>query len=846
MTDRTLKAILVLEATQWAVGAEHAGESTEELEARLRRLQDAADGVSADHLVKEQDKVRDSSSKTGTELDKVGDSIEKLDHTQLSLTQVDTALGKAAEDASVKGEEIGRRLGDGVEEGVQDLPEKIRPTTEKIPEPFGPAGDKAARTFEENFTKHHSEFVSYAKTLSDDFYTKFNGESSKALDELNRLFNAKFDAGGLSASALFMDSFGKKVKGSAEQESTGLVSLLTNAMEKAGVKAGDLFGNGIIGGVQTALKIFQALPPEAQAAVAAGAATAGVVFGSVFMAAADAAVLGVVGAGGLIAGIVAEAKNPQVTAAFSALKETLSDDLSQAASSFIKPMTRSASVIGAAFDSEMPNLERFFDELAPAIDRLANGAARLVEEIGNGLATSGGAADEVLNAIADILPIIGAGVEQFLADIAAGGSGAADIIRVIGVLLTGVLLAAGNMIETGSVMFEGMMIGARALLVPLALLLKALSGIPGIGGAAKAALEALDNTFDAGNTKGKGAANSMQDFADATGQAGDAAGVADKAISDLFDGFAKGANASIQADQAVMDYKDSLIQLAQSIQQNGHDTTEATAAGRALKQQFDATATSALSAADAARQNAVSQGSDGVGAAHAYSQALSGNISQLAATAEQEGYSKQATAALIAELFGVPKDIATEFATPGAAAAKKAAQDLEYAIQAIQTKKEIDIYLNVHGQVPDPTPGSGGNTNYGFRYGGINHAATGLITGAKTAGIYSNGPFTMFAEPATVEEAFVPKATPDVDRARAITEQAAAWHGGHVQWGNGPVQHAPMGSAGGGYASASDIADRLAQRLAPLVGNITNNFTAVEADPNKIGEAIYWSTKAKG
>lgn len=842
MSDRTLKAILILEASQWAEGAAHAGESTEELEERLKRLQDTADGVNADHLVKEQDKVSNSSSKTSESLDGVGKSIEDLDHQQLSLTPVETALGKVAEDASVKGEQIGRNLGDGVGKGVEDLPEKIRPTTDKLPEPFGPSGDKAGRTFAENFEKHHSEFVAFGKTMGDDFYKSFNGDSEGALSKLNQLFNESFDKGGLSAASLFSSSFDKRVKSSKPAD--GAVGAILQAMEKAGVEGGDLLGNGIIGGIQNAFKIFQALPPEAQAGVAGAAVAAGVIFGAAFMAAADAAVLGIVGAGGLVAGIIAEVHNPAVTAAFSGLAGTVSDDMAQAASSFLSPLKNAAGILGDAFDSTMPNLEAFFNELAPSIDRLANGAGILVQELGAGLAASGGSASQVLNAIADILPIIGFGVAEFFAELAAGGTGAADIVRLLGTLIAGTLIVLGNGIETGAVLFQGLTIGAEGLLAPLMLILKALEGIPGIGGAAKAALVGINNAFDGGASKSHTAASGVNDFATAARGTADAAVAADKAVSDLFDEFEKGASNSLQADQAAIDYKNSLTQLAQSIQQNGHDTTEATAAGRALKAQFDSTAQSALSAADAARQNAESQGLGGVAAAHAYSQALAGNISQLAASAEQEGYSKQATAALIAELFGVPKDIATEFATPGAAAAKKAAQDLEYAIAAIQTKKDIDIYLNVHGQVPDPTPGYGGNTNYGFgalgTVHGVRHAATGMLD----AGVYSDGPI-MFAEPATGGEAFVPRLTPDVDRARAITEQAAAWHGGHVQWGNGPVTAAPMGS--GTSASPEAIGRAVRDYLAPLVGNsVTNQFTAVEADPQRIAEAIYFTTKSRG
>jgi hypothetical protein len=672
--------------------------------------------------------------------------------TEKVTRKVDDDLTKAAPGI---GEEVGKGLGDGLEKGI------------------GPSGEKAARNFKENFEQHKSEFLAFAKTFGDDFYKQFNGNGEAALSELNKLFNKEFDSGGLDASNVWWKAFDKSVKSAAPKSASGLFESFGIAAEKAGVEGGDVFGNGIIDGAKNAFKIFSELPPEVQLAVGGAAATAGLLFGSFLAASASAAILGVLGGGALAAGIIAEAKNPEVSAAFSGMANTVQADLEQAASPFIDRLVGSAGIIRDTFDSEMPDLENLFNTLAPSITRLTDGASQFVQELVQGADEAGPQMANVLGAVADILPVIGGGLKEMMSEIADGGQGAADAIRVIGTTLAGLLIFIGFILDEGSTMFEGMMNGARTALIPLEYLLKALSGVPGIGGAAKSALKDLNDTFYGGETSSKRAASGVKDFGDTTEKAAQAAKEADDAVQKLFDDFNNDAKASLNADESMIAYKNSLVQLKAALDGSDKSLDLNTAAGRALKQQFDQTATAALDSADAVRKNAENSGANGVQAAHAYSAALAGNISELAATAEQAGMSRAATANLIATLFGIPKDVATEFATPGAAAAKQAAEDLEYAIQAIETKKEIDIYVNTHySKTTQNTPGY---SQYGFgsyRYGGIRHAATGLLD----AGVYNDGP-VVFAEPETGGEAFIPRLTNDPLRSMNILAEAASWYG---------------------------------------------------------------------
>lgn len=717
--------------------------------------------------------------------------------TEKATAKVDDGFSKAAPGIGTK---AGHDIGAGLE-------------TE-----LGSSGDRSARNFAENFEQHRSEFTAFAKTFGDDFFKQFQGNSEGALNELNKQFNAKFDSGGLSASSLFFAQFDKRVKGAATSDAEGLMGTLTKAMEDAGVEGGDLFGSGIVDGASNALKVFSQLPPEAQAGIAGAAVAAGVIFGSALAAAADAAILGAVGGIGLVAGILAETKDPRVSSAFSDLKTHLTDDLQEAASSFVGPLTRGVTTLEGAFDAAMPNLERGFSTLAPAIDRLATGAGILVQELSEGFADAGPGIVEVLNAMADILPIIGGGMKIFLDEIATGGPGAADIVRLIGYFVSGLIIALGNGIETGAVLFQGIEDGAKFALWPLEALLKAMSGLPGVGGAAKDALKALNDMFDGGSTKSKNAANGVDLFTNSTTDAGNAANKAASSIADLYDAFSKTANAALQADQTSNSYRDALNSLGKSAQQNGVALTGNSAAALANRQAFDQAAQAALSNADAVKSNALAQGKDGVTAANLYDQALAGNISQLASSARQAGYNRGQVAQMIATMFGIPKNIATLFATPGAAAAKQAADALQKAILGIPLYRRIDIeYDEVHyTSYQQIQPGHGGNDpGGGKRFGGIHHAASGLVNALNStapAGIYSNGPFVMFAEPETGSEAFIPQLTTDPARAVQVLQQAAQWY---------HLAVVPAGTATGSTAATAGAAATPGSARAAAGGGIS-------------------------
>lgn len=840
MSDRTLKAVMVMEVAQWHEAARNAGDDLDTLEAKLRRLDEAASDTSGtDKLVSSQEKVRDSSGKTSEAVDDVGRSIQELDHQQLSLTPVETALGKVAEDASVKGEQIGRNLGDGIGKGVQDIPEKIKPTTEKLPTPFGPAGDKAGATFAENFKKHHDDFVTFAASLSKDFYDRFKGDSAAALDEVNNLFNRRLADGAYDGATIFSKGFATRLSsGKGDELSTWLGKMLPGAA-KSGDEAGGVFGNGIVGGATNAFKILGSMPPEAQAAIIAWAVAVGVLASSFIAATISAALLGAAGTLGLAAGIAAEAKDPRIAAAFARLKSDAADTLTGAAHEFVTPVENAIDTLDEALHKGEPDLQRWFDALSPSIERLANGAGILVDDVLAGLADSGEADALVLNQLADILPMIGTGIKIFLDEIKGGGQGAADGLKLIAIAIVGILIAAGGILEVFSMIFQFVDSGVEDTVGMVKLLVDVLAKIYPSWKPIASAVDSVAASLARTTGASKGAADATDRYGTSAQQAATSAQSLSDAIEQNTTDYDNLVGANLSAASSALQFQNSLAALSKAAQDNGTSLDTSTAAGRANTQSLLDAENAARSAADAIRQQTAN--TEGATAGdYAYSASLGNSAAALYKSATAAGFNKDAVAQMISKMLGIPASVITQYLAPGGAGVQAL---IDY-INSHAVDKTVDIVYNErhYTSYQQVQPGHGGNDPGGF-LGTIHHAAAG---GVFDAGVYSDGPI-MFAEPQTGGEAFIPRMTSDPDRARAVTEQAAAWHGGHVQWGNGPVQHAPVpAGAGGGYASASEMADRLAQRLAPLVGNITNNFNQVEADANRIGEAVFWSTKKRG
>jgi hypothetical protein len=746
VSDRTVKAILIAEYAIFKEGVARAGESVEEFEERIRRLQDAAgDSSGTDRMVKEQEKVRDSSTKTSKAVEDVKTSIEDLGHTQLSITEVDTALGKAAEDAKVKGEEIGKGLGDGVEKGSRDLPERIKPTTDRLPEPFGPAGKKSSDRFK--------------------------------------------------------DMFSQDLAGS-------------------GVGWGDLLGSGIMGGIKNSVKVgfsfISQMPPEVQAPIAIAGGAAGVVL----ISALNGALLGGVGALGLAAGIIAEAKDPGIQEQFGFLKNQFSDTMTNAGHSFIVPVQESIGILNNAMFEMGDSLTSFEGKISPAVVGLARNFGRAADEVAQGLDTAGGSSEKILEAVGQSVAFLGGSVKVFLQEISIGGESGAQSIKLISVAAGVALDTLGVFFITAAMGWNTFKFGVQSALLPLELILKAMIAMHIAGGTAKNILDGINGVLGNNSSKARQAKGATDDLAGSMGKGADAAKKMADALNADTDAYDKLIGVNLGAAQSLLQFRNDLAAVTQAAQDNGTSLDQSTAAGRANMGALLDAAGAARSSAEALRdQTTASQGAAAGDAA--FSSSLGNSAAQLYSTAVAAGFNKDAVAQMIASMLNVPQSVVSQFLAPGGAGVQAL---IDY-INSHAVDKTVDITYNErhYTSYQQVQPGHGGSDPGGF-LGTVHHAATG---GVFDAGVYSNGPI-LFAEPQTGGEAFIPRQTPDEDRARRITEQAAAWHGGRVAWNNGPVQHAPMtgGGAAGAGLSMDGLAGALSSRLAPALATLAR---AVEA-----------------
>jgi hypothetical protein len=646
----------------------------------------------------------------------------------------------------------------------------------RVKSSFETGGDEAGATLEENIKKHGNSLLAFANTLGKDFWTKFQGNMPGALDEANRLFNDKMGSGGTSSSSKFMDAFGKKFndKGSNKGILGNFMGDIEEAAGKAGMEAGDIFGNGIAGGVGNAFKIFSQLPPEAQAAIAAWAAAVALAFSSFFAASASAAILGIVGGLGLAAGIAAEMKSPLITDGWNYFKSTATDVFEESAHSFQVPVSQALGILRDDLRSAQPELTHWFETIAPAITTLASAVGDLIGDLAHGFSQSAGAQREVLDGLASSIDIIGKGLEIFFSELQGSGKGAAEALQAIGYLITGLLIGFGNALAAGSMMFEGITAAAKFFLTDVVAIIDVL------GKAHIIPQSWVDSVNNAYNSMGKvpSAAKGASDGVDAFGKSADDATDPTAALSakvnDLTDAFDSAAGSAISADQSAISFASSLKNLKAQADQGTHSMNQNTDASRDLRSHFDAAAQAALSQAEAVRKAAEASGQNGVQASAAYSRALSSNIQSLVNSATAAGMNKDEVATMISTMFGIPKSLATQFFTPGGAAA----QNL---IDWINANAHDRTMIIRYGYIPISNqqlpPGFGGSNPGGY-LGTVHHAATG---GVFDAGVYSHGPI-VFAEPETNPatggmEAFIPRMTSDPARVRTVLAEAASWYG---------------------------------------------------------------------
>lgn len=576
--------------------------------------------------------------------------------------------------------------------------------------------------------------------------SSFSSKVEKVAKDAGTSLEGEFGKSGGSSGHTFLDGFEKSVKdelgGGNSNKSSGLFS-------------------GLVSGISDS---FSGIPGELKAALIGGAVIASPFIG--------AAVAGAITAGvalaGIAGGIALEFHDPQITAAGSGLGKFLHDTLTTAASSFVEPTLNSISVLDGVIAKEGSRFKSIFDALAPSVQGLAIGFGQFIDKALPGLETLSKASLPILAEISGQLPGLGNAVGDLFRDLASSAKGAGESIVAAFKASEYAIEATGVAVEALSKSFDW------AVNSPIASFLGGLTWTL-----------FAQKVREGSDTAGK----SVDTFADYETNAAAATDRLNAALSKESDSFDKLFNKVLAAENSNLKFLDDVDSLTKALQNNGGTLDQNTAKGRANAEALLATA----QAAEDSRTANIANGMSVTDANAKYG----AQIQQLYKVGAQYGLTKQQVDKLIGSINAVPKTKTTTISS-NAAQVKANVDALKNSLDALHdhsftVTEYIDILTSGHQpgvSTQNSNQGGIGNMLGDHRLGGIQRAATGLISGPSTtaAGIYADGPLTMFAEPSTVQEAYIPMVTPDPARRLAVLAEAASWAG---------LSLVPGGSAGG-------------------------------------------------
>lgn len=284
------------------------------------------------------------------------------------------------------------------------------------------------------------------KALNDEWGKGFDLDVSKRIDLNNRNLNA------LHKTLRLLTNEAKN------QPDKGLFGFFANAATgaaKAGTDSATTFSAAFQGGI---LSGFKALPAPAQAAIISGLAGALAAVAPFIGATISAAVIGGVGAGGLVGGIVLAARSAKVQAAFKDFAGSALQSLTDSAQSFVDPLTRVAKIFKDAFTGGpiAGGLQKTFESLSKSLEPLARGLVGLVAKALPGLQKIAEAAGKLFTKLGAEMPRFGAALSSFFESLANNADGAIDALVTILRLTEGIIIAFGKWAGEASRVFHSL------------------------------------------------------------------------------------------------------------------------------------------------------------------------------------------------------------------------------------------------------------------------------------------------------------------------------------------------------------------------------------------------------
>lgn len=630
-------------------------------------------------------------------VDDLGDEVKQLDHELDKLPTDATKAAAAMKLLSGDVESVGKHVDDlGTKNsGLAALDSKIRETQKEV-------------------RKLADEFV---KTGDVDVFRKL-GDAEGRLRGLRDTRKALADA-------IIPD--GKDVVANVD----GLFKRIAGRAEEWGNKIGGLLPASISGALSTPV----AGPIIAAALLAVLASVTAIILANV-----GGLVLAAGGAGLVGAGIVgAILGNPEVVGAawkreFSGFK----DELMSATNVFRDPMLDAAHEFGAVIRGI--DFDHIFARAAEWMPGLIKGAALLVQYLGEAAESLADGAGPAMEALTDELPKIGLAIKTAVDSIAAGGEGGATALRDLLQIIEVVIVGLGKMIQLAENTYTAFD-KIRHFAFPdswldtnsLAPLQQVGRTIGDVGSEAQHTVDDL---------------NALSSKLNETAVSADtlAAGMVDKLFT-----------TTMNIDQAVLGFAESLTRLDEVMDRNGKTIDIHTAKGQANREAI----LNAVTANMRLYQAQVAAGMSAEDAAQDYDSNTGALIRQL----RQAGLTAAQVDELIGKYKNIPDTVNTTIAMEGLT---KAISQLDETLRLINGLHDRTITVTVK-QVGDLPRGQ--SRGAGWATGGIRRAQTGMVVPPSDPGTILMG------EPQTGGEALIPLRGISQPTAMGLLNTAGAGYG---------------------------------------------------------------------
>lgn len=579
----------------------------------------------------------------------------------------------------------------------------------------------------------------------------------------------------------------------ADLKSQGGTSIFGSLVEdagKSGAQAGSTFASLFQGGI---IKMFMALPSEVQAVLVVVAALLAAVLASAIGAALNGAILGALGGGLLVGAIIAQANDPSVSAAFSALGKRIGNDFATAARPAIAPLAYSAAIFEQAWRQSISKIDAELIELSKFIVPLASGIAAMFTNAQPGFLKGLEAAGPILQTIADELPGLGNAISRALSAMSGSSEGAVEGMRTLFKIIDTGIVVVGYLIAGLSTMYEWLIAAgdasfrfADSLLGWVPILGPFLGRMKKNFDDVKNGADHVTDSLDKNNTEAKKGITTYEEFAQRLSRTAETMDtVAGKMVDKLF-------SATMGLDQANLHFHQSLTSVNESIKENGRSLDINTAKGQSN--------IGAIYASVQANMEQYQATLKVTGSAQLAAEAYDANTRALEAQLRKAGFTQQAIDGLIGKYRAIPDQVNTDIAIHGLTEAINNLDETLRLINGLPSRKEITVTTRfITIGKPAQTEGNRpGNFN---AEGGIRRAQRGLIIPPADPGV------VLAAEPQTGGEALIPLQGISQRRAYDLLQIAGAGYGLEVspRWRStsGPMASAPMPA--GGYTDLGPL-----------------------------------------